>query len=1015
MKYQFLSTLLLACMCMFAQEKERNPGVWKNIALTPGVGRIVDVEFDPNNGDRMYAAPDANGIWYTEDQGRHWECITDNIPELEARITDSEIIVDPDNFDKIYYVSKYGHYYITEDRGKHWVRVKDKNGEPIFLTDFKRSIVARDKNTGDVIMVCTTIGRDHGKKSGSWGKGLHVSHDLGMTWKHFPSPSHEEEYLEIAFHPTNPKIIYAPTTHKLYKSIDGGLTFKNVFDFPKPNGSFSSVTTIESNPDWVYLITTNKSDRNKEDNFPKTALYLSKDKAKTWDTIQNMDKGIGYKKSVYGSGGFVGSWLHCFAVNPSNPNEMITAMNSMTETTDGGKNWDGTGLIGRHMSRQKDGSIRLNKFASHSADSHVIKFHPKHKSRAYKACDSGLYMRDPEIGFDNWVEITGDMMAMLFYSVKVNEFGDRYVIGNTQDVGIESYQYKEWQWVRGYEGDVVFIHPYTNIAYFPSCRCGNGNEIKGLFELGRRDSPNITSWGRPQIAVNYRNPEEAVVVYQSPKDRRKRVKQVYHIKDKDQTANMLKLPATGTVSSFNISRTEDERFTAISSEAILISTDKGNTWKKYKTPTGDITFGAVDPNNPNRIWVGSKKGKVFESLDSGITWNTISEGLPNASILKLIYHEGSPRDLYALAAEGDGQFMRPHGIYYLNANEAKWKKWMDGYNLNGFSDMVIDYPSQKMLASSYGRGVWESDLEAVYERFLQEEVEVVEMSGSKNFRTFGLDILYHLPEYYNYEWMVNGVRKGTNSMFFTSKDIKNKDRISCKLSPKYAPEVVLETKELRLKKVKTLKTLEKEQVLIGNGNSFDLGYYDYFGANQDFTVSFNLKPNSDGVVIANRRFNDHDAKGWLVAVQDGSLILKYTAKYNATGGNEREGDRTPPATEQFRFPIKMDKWNQVVVAFDRDGKVQAYLDGKKVAEKEMNKAEAAISINSLFNLYLFSDVQGLMPMQGAIDELKIWNKAITANEIGDVSEKNMIFYHSFNNVNKNKYKELFTGQEAKVK
>ncbi len=263
------------------------------------MGRVVDVEFDPNDGDRMYAAPDANGIWYTEDRGKHWVCITDNIPEVDARISDSEIMVDPDNFDQLYYVGEFGHYYKTDNRGQSWTRVKDENGKPIFLTDFKRSLVARDKATGELIMVCTTIGRDHGKNS-SWSKGLHVSHDEGVTWKHFPNPSREEEYLEIALHPTNAKVIYAPTTHRLLQSVDGGRSFESVYEFQGPKGGFSSVATIESKPEWVYLITSNKSNRREGNNTPQTALYLSKDEGKTWETIQNSAKEIGQKASIYG-------------------------------------------------------------------------------------------------------------------------------------------------------------------------------------------------------------------------------------------------------------------------------------------------------------------------------------------------------------------------------------------------------------------------------------------------------------------------------------------------------------------------------------------------------------------------------------------------------------------------------------------------------------------------------------------------------------------------------------------
>ncbi|MDA7952100.1 MAG: hypothetical protein MPJ24_11500, partial [Pirellulaceae bacterium] len=790
--------------------------------------------------------------------------------------------------------------------------------------------------------------------------------------------------------------------------VDGGRSFESIHEFEDPKGGFSAVATIESEPEWVYLITTNKSGRRGRNSGPQSALYLSKDEGKTWETIQNSVEGIGQRSSIYG--GNPTSWLHCFAVNPSSPNEMIVAKDTLSESVDGGKRWGRNTYNLRMQVTLPDGDAQLNKYAWHVADNHVIKFHPKYKSRAYRACDSGLYLRDPENGIDDWLGITGDMQAMLFYSVKVNEFGDRYVIGNTQDVNVESYQYGEWQWVRGYEGDVVLVHPYTNIAYFPYCGCGDANEIKGLFDRRGRGDPSITSWGRPQMTVNYRNPDESVILYTAS---RGRGKQAFHITDRTLTAEALNIP-TRSINYFNISRTQEERFTAVSANGVFSSSDKGKTWKTYTTPANDISFGAVDSDNPNRIWLGSKRGKVFESTDGGENWKTISDGLPDTSVLKLLYHEGSPRDLYVLMAKGDGQFMRPYGIYHLNNTTNKWERWMEGYTLNGFSDMVIDYPSQKMLASSYGRGIWEADLVGTYERFLHGEIEITEINSTEDTRTFAINTSYHLPEYYNYQWRVNGVESGMNSMLFSSQKLKENDVVSCVLSPRYSSDIVLKSKELKLNQVKKKMEVPKvENVLESNGNKVDLGYYDYFGANQDFTVGFRLKPSSDGVVVGNRLYNDHDAKGWMLVVEKGSLVLKYSAKYNPAGAYKARAYRTPRLTEQLRFPIKQEEWNEVLISFDRDGQLRAFLDGKLVAEKEMDRSESHVSLNSLFNLHLFADASGKLPLQGEIDDLTIWNKAINANQTGEAAKEHLILQHSFNASTKDSMKERFTGRALK--
>ena len=339
---------------------------------------------------------------------------------------------------------------------------------------------------------------------------------------------------------------------------------------------------------------------------------------------------------------------------------------------------------------------------------------------------------------------------------------------------------------------------------------------------------------------------------------------------------------------------------------------------------------------------------------------------------------------------------------------------MEGYSLNGFSDMIIDYPSQKMLASSYGRGVWEADLAGAYERFLHNEIEIAELKSNEDFRTFRADMPYHLPEYYNYDWMINGEKKGTNSMYFTSKEAKKGDEISCILSVKYSPGIVLKSKALKLKKVKTLAEPEQKRALLGTVASVDLGYFDCFGEDQDFSVGFMLKPLSDGVILGNRRFNDHDAKGWMMCVENDSLVLKYSAKYNPAGGYERRGRTTPCSTDKLRLPLKMGEWNQLIVTFDRDGKVKVYNDGELLAEKVMDSTEAGISLNSLYNLHLFSDASGAHQMRGEIDELKIWQKALGGAEIQSQPEAGLIFHHSFNSGDIKSLEEKFTGQVARV-
>ena len=189
----------------------------------------------------------------------------------------------------------------------------------------------------------------------------------------------------------------------------------------------------------------------------------------------------------------------------------------------------------------------------------------------------------------------------------------------------------------------------------------------------------------------------------------------------------------------------------------------------------------------------------------------------------------------------------------------------------------------------------------------------------------------------------------------------------------------------------------------------DLGYYDYFGANMNFSLDLLLRPDSNGVVLSNRRMNDHDAKGWMLIFEDDSLILKYSAKYNTAGGLDRKGKTTPRSTEKMKFMIKRGEWSRLVLSFDRQAGVIAYLNGNKVAEVEMDASEADISLNSIFNLHLFADVFGDFQMKGAIDDLRIWSGALTRDEINMSPKGEPALSYSFNNEELSGIRERVTG------
>ena len=152
----------------------------------------------------------------------------------------------------------------------------------------------------------------------------------------------------------------------------------------------------------------------------------------------------------------------------------------------------------------------------------------------------------------------------------------------------------------------------------------------------------------------------------------------------------------------------------------------------------------------------------------------------------------------------------------------------------------------------------------------------------------------------------------------------------------------------------------------------------------------------------------------MVYVENDSLILKYSAKYNTAGGGDLRRKGQPKGTVKLRLPINSQEWSDVLISFNRKEKVQIYVNGELAAERIMNSEESDVSLNSIFNLNLFSDTFGKNKMMGEIDDVRIWQKAITPMDNKKITNNHLVLYHSFNAAELTSLKEHFTNENQSV-
>ncbi len=75
---------------------------------------------------------------------------------------------------------------------------------------------------------------------------------------------------------------------------------------------------------------------------------------------------------------------------------------------------------------------------------------------------------------------------------------------------------------------------------------------------------------------------------------------------------------------------------------VFLTTNRGTIWTNISgnLPDVPVTTVALDPNDANRLWVGSDIG-VFQTTDGGATWLRLSKGMPQVAVFMLRYHNAT--------------------------------------------------------------------------------------------------------------------------------------------------------------------------------------------------------------------------------------------------------------------------------------------------------------------------------------------------------------------------------------
>ncbi|SEM07973.1 Por secretion system C-terminal sorting domain-containing protein [Aquimarina amphilecti] len=603
-----------------------------------------------------------------------------------GRIT--AIAVEPNQQNLMYAGSPGGGIWKSVNAGKKWIPLGDQ------MYNMSIWSIAIDPNNTNIVYLGNSAGQIMRSTNGgnSWKEIYRVSGTprrilihpnsnrifIGTTKALYRSTNNGSSFSvvlnssaeDVEFKPGNTSIVYA-CGNSFYRSNNGGSSFNRITNGINRSERMKMAVT-PANPNAIYLVQKNRSSFG--------TLYRSLDGGSSF-TIRATSSST---NQVYFT---QASRDMAIAVSDSNSNEVH--------------------LGGMNYSRSLDGGITFSTLATWSnpgdrsyvhADIEVMTYID---GNIYVGSDGGIF-RSKDRG-NNMDDLTqGGLAVRQLYRFGGSLTDANMIVAGAQDNGTSimngsTRQFKEWL---GADGMECFIdHKNKNVVYgtvqFGSLykSTNGGNSIGNISKPGNFSGEWVTPFtidpvDNKKIYVGYSN--------------------LFRSNNGGSNGSWRNI-----TSSINIGGNLDEISIAASNNNYIYIAESGRVWRtkngQNNNPSwteisnfrGNVNFITVDPNNPERVAIAATGSRIYVSNNAGNSWTNVRGNLPQISAQCLIFDDTNANGLYVGMQSG---------VYYINDNLSSWVPFST--NLPGVqtTELEIHYPTRKIRVSTYGRGIWESDL-----------------------------------------------------------------------------------------------------------------------------------------------------------------------------------------------------------------------------------------------------------------------------------------------------------------
>lgn len=732
-----------------AEKKEQNArqlsgeSLWRPVgptALAPltdddtrefGLGRINCMALHPTDPDVMWVGVAQGGVWKTVNGGQSWMPLTDELPMLRI----SDIALDPSDPDIIYisvgdyaYLGtaletdsrkRHTHYglgvFKTTDGGENWF----PTGLSYTQTEYDGSLIRRVfvDPTNSAHLVAAGV-------SGIWKSG-----DAGNTWRQ----TDERFVWDIEQHPTDPATLYASTGYSAKLELgEAGILFSTDFgeNWERATADFGEAGLVQrieiavstADPDYLYAVAGAWHNG-------MHSVHRSTDGGRSWSLRADEGSSPNILGRLNGSAEFFdnigGQSTYDLAVlvDPADRERVYVGGVNIWGSEDGGRSWDGIA----YWTRSRGPSIH--------ADHHFFAYNPLN-DRFFFCNDGGIYTTDTLIlgSWDlavteelyrwptEWQNLSDGLAMTSFYRVATGPNAPEYLIAGAQDNSTYYKNGDDWVNLFGGDGMDCLIDPTDPAVVYGSSQYGYLHSYDHKSGLARYQISGIIltsdvdagEWVTP-IRLH---PQDPNLLYAAYGD--------VWVRDNTEGswASLSSFPKeeqlggkASPASAFNIARSEPRRMyvakrpwhgSGIRSQ-VFRSDDGGTRWVNITQGLPDTLYYTsieIHPVDPDVMWLtasGFSPGqKVFRTTDAGLTWTNISADLPNIPANVIVHDPDSPQNTVYVGMD--------IGVFYRNDTTDGWALYNSGLPNAIISDLEVEPVSGKLVAATFGRGLWEVPL-----------------------------------------------------------------------------------------------------------------------------------------------------------------------------------------------------------------------------------------------------------------------------------------------------------------